>query len=320
MSDTEQPLLTAAIATWNGRELLAGVLESLRAQTIASRLAIVVIDDGSTDGTADWLREHHPGVELIAHERNLGVTRSLNEGLQLARGEFVALLNNDLELEPDCLELLIDDLRTHPACAVSSPKLLDFHDRTVLDGAGDLYTRWGMARRRGQGETDTGRYDRAEQVCAACAAVAVYRRAAIDAVGGMDEDFFAYLEDVDWSLRARLAGWECRYEPRAVAYHMGSATLGAGPSEFNLFHNWRNGLWILVKDLPGPTLARLSPQLLVGMLWQLSIALRRRRLGVWLRAWRSALGGLPQMLERRRAIQGSRAIPPRELERWFARR
>jgi GT2 family glycosyltransferase len=315
-----EPLLSVAIATFNGRELLEGVLASLAHQTIAAEMNLVVIDDGSSDDTVMWLREHRPDVRLIAHDRNLGVSRSLNEGLGLAEGEFLALLNNDVELEPDCLELLVEDLREHPDAAASNPKLLDFHRRDHLDGAGDIYTWWGMANRRGHGELDRGQYDRAEAVFGACAAVAVYRRSAIEQVGGLDEDFFAYLEDVDWSMRALLAGFQCRYQPQAVAYHMGSATLGSGPSEFNLFHMWRNGLWILAKDVPASLLLRHLPQLLIGQLWHLGKAIRERRMGVWARAWSAALRGLPGMLAKRRTIQARRAIDPGELARWISSR
>ncbi len=314
-----KPLLTVAIATFNGRELLEGVLASLARQTIAADMHLVVIDDGSSDDTVTWLGEHRPDVRLIAHNRNLGVSRSLNEGLGLAEGEFLALLNNDVELEPECLELLVEDLREHPEAAASNPKLLEFHRREHLDGAGDLYTWWGMANRRGHGELDQGQYDRAEAVFGVCAAVAVYRRAAVERVGGLDEDFFAYLEDVDWSMRALLAGFQCRYQPRALAYHMGSATLGSGPSEFNLFHMWRNGLWILAKDIPASLLLRHLPQLLIGQLWHLGKAIRERRLRVWARAWIAALRGLPGMLAKRRTIQSGRAIAPRELARWISR-
>lgn len=319
-AEPARPLLTVAIATFNGRELLDGVLASLQRQTIGRQISVVVIDDGSRDDTVAWLGRHWPEVRLIAHEHNLGVTRSLNEGMGLAEGEFLALLNNDIELEPDCLELLVQDLRDHPDAAVSTPKLLDFHQRQRLDGAGDIYTWWGMANRRGHGQDDRGQFDTAEEVFGACAAVAVYRRSAIDTVGGMDEEFFAYLEDVDWSIRARLAGFRCRYQPRAVAFHMGSATLGSGPSEFNLFHIWRNGLWILAKDVPAGLLLRHLPQLLIGQLWQLGTAIRERRLGVWVRAWASALRGLPAMLAKRRAIQSGRAIDPQELARWISSR
>lgn len=312
---TDEPLLTVAIATYNGRELLCAVLESLRAQTIVGRMHIVVVDDHSSDGTAEWLGEAWPGVELIAHTRNLGVTRSLNDCLVVARGEFVALLNNDVELEPDCLELLVDELERHPDAAASCPKLRDFHQRDHLDGTGDIYTWWGMATRRGHGQLDRGQYDRAEDIFGACAAVAVYRRAALEVVGPLDEDFFAYLEDVDWSMRAALAGFSCRYQPLAVAYHMGSATLGEGPSEFNLYHIWRNGLWIIIKDLPLGVIIRRGPQLIAGQAGHMLTAVRNRKIRVWVRAWRDALRGLPAALVKRRAVQARRTVSRAELER-----
>lgn len=312
---TGEPFLTVAIATYNGRKLLPTVLDSLQAQTLAGRMHIIVVDDYSSDGTTEWLGEAWPSIELIAHTRNLGVTRSLNECLELARGEFVALLNNDVELEPDCLELLVDELERHPDAAASCPKLRDFHQRERLDGTGDIYTWWGMATRRGHGQLDQGQYDRAEEIFGACAAVAVYRRAALEVVGGLDQDFFAYLEDVDWSMRAALAGLSCRYQPRAVAYHMGSATLGEGPSEFNLYHIWRNGLWIIIKDIPLAVIVRRGPQLIAGQAAHLLTAVRNKRVRVWLRAWRDALRGLPSVLAKRRAVQANRKISRAELER-----
>ena len=307
--------LTVAIATYNGRELLDGVLRSLQEQTIVALLQIVVVDDCSSDGTVAWLAEHWPAVEVIAHERNLGVTRSLQDCFEAGEGEFLVLLNNDVELEPDCLELLVRELREHPRAASSAPKLRDFHRRDHLDGTGDIYTWWGLANRRGQGKLDRGQYDRAEEVLGACAAVAVYRRSAIEVIGGLDVDFFAYLEDVDWSIRAILAGFTCRYQPRAVAYHMGSATLGVGPSEFNLYHLWRNGIWVLVKNMPTSLILRHLPELIVGQLWHLAVALRRRRVHTFLRAWRDALRGLPGALEKRRAIKAATKIENGELAR-----
>jgi GT2 family glycosyltransferase len=314
-SAADVPPLTVAIATYDGRDLLQGVLESLRGQTIARRMHLVVVDDHSSDGTVAWLREQWPEVEIVAHARNLGVTRSLNDCLAAARGEFVALLNNDVELEPDCLERLVRELEDHPGASASCPKLLDYHRREYLDGAGDVFTRRGIADRRGHGQLDRGQFDRAEEVFGACAAVAVYRRSAVEAVGYLDEDFFAYYEDADWSLRALLAGFTCRYQPLAVAYHMGSATLGREMTDFTRYHLWRNGIWLIAKDLPLGSLIRHGHQLLYGQLWNLGMALRDRRLGLWVKAWRDALRGLPGVLRKRRAVQGLRRVPTHELER-----
>jgi GT2 family glycosyltransferase len=310
--------LTAAIATYNGRALLPGVLDSLARQTVAEHVHVVVVDDCSTDGTVEWLREEWPAVEVVAHERNLGVTRSLNDCLAAARGEFVVLLNNDVELEPDCLERLVAELEEHSRAAVSCPKLLDFRRREYLDGAGDIYTWSGLAGRRGHGELDRGQYDRAEEVLGACAAVAVYRRSVLEQIGDFDEAFFSYYEDIDWALRARLAGYSCRYVPSAVAYHMGGGTLGDALSDFARYHLRRNGVWLIVKDLPAGALARHGHELLHGQLWSLRRAIAEGRGRLWMRAWRDALRGLPGMLRKRRSVQRLRRGSLSEFERMIS--
>jgi GT2 family glycosyltransferase len=136
----------------------------------------------------------------------------------------------------------------------------------------------------------------------------------LEDIGLFDEDFFAFYEDVDWNLRAQLAGYRCRYVPTAVAYHMGSATIGPGMSDFTRYHIWRNALWIIVKDLPADALLKRAHQLLLGQLVNLIDAARDRKLGIWLRVWRDALLGLPRMLRKRRAVQLRRAISLSALE------
>ena len=130
-------------------------------------------------------------------------------------------------------------------------KLRDYAHRELLDGTGDVYSWAGFAYRRGQGEIDRGQYDELLDVFGACGAVALYRRTAFEDVGEPDERFYALCEDVDWSFRAQLAGLRCRYVPAAIAYHIGSASLGPRLSEFTLYHNWRNQIWIIAKDYPG---------------------------------------------------------------------
>jgi GT2 family glycosyltransferase len=145
-------------------------------------------------------------------------------------------------------------------------------------------------------------------VFGACAAAALYRSSAIERVGGFDGQFFALCEDVDWSFRARLCGYDCRYVPEAVAYHIGSASLGPRVSEFTLFHNWRNQVWVVVKNYPSSALLRRAPDLLLGLLANLYVAVRHRSVLVWLRAMAGALAGLRPVLVKRRAIQSSRVV------------
>ena len=171
-----------------------------------------------------------------------------------------------------------------------------------------------MGTRRGHGERDVGQYDQPRAIFGACGGAAVYRRSALEIVGTFDEDFFTFYEDVDWSMRAQLAGLSCRYVPGAVVYHMGSATIGRGLSDFTRYHLWRNTLWIIVKDLPAGALLRHAPQLLLGQLINLAVAVRDRKLAIWLRVWRDALRGLPRMLGKRRVVQARRRISLSALE------
>lgn len=316
---TERPSLTVAVLSYDGRHLLEGLLPSLAAQRFRD-FRTVVVDNGSSDGTAAWLAEHWPDVDVVSLPENVGVTRALNVCAAAADTELVALLNNDLELDRDALGELVRAMRDHPGAGSAGAKLLDFHDRTVLDGAGDVLAWTGMANRRGHGEPDRGQYDTPQDVFGACGGAAVYRRAALEDVGPFDEAFFAFSEDVDWALRAQLAGWRCRYVPSAVVYHMGSATIGRGLSDFTRYHLWRNGIWLVVKNYPATALVRQAHRIALGQALTFAVACRDRKLGVWWRAVRDALRALPAVLRRRRAVQRRRRIPLAALERVVARR
>ncbi len=316
MSDAERrgptPRVTVAIANYNGRELLHGALRSLDVQTFRD-FRVLVVDDGSSDDSVAWLRSNRADVQLI-EQPNRGVTAALNVCLSAPDTELVMLLNNDVELRPDCVGELVAALDAHSEAASACAKLLDFERRDVLDGAGDVLTWAGSGHRRGHGEIDRGQYDEPRAIFGACAAAAVYRRSAIAEVGLLDADFGAFCEDTDWALRAQLAGFHCRYVPSAVVFHMGSATLGAGLTDFTRYHLWRNTLWMLLKGMPASVALRHAHQLLAAQLVNLAVAIRDRKLHIWLRAWRDALRGTPRMWARRRAIQGARRVGPRELE------
>jgi GT2 family glycosyltransferase len=301
------PRLTVAILSYDGRHLLEVILPSLARQRYGD-FEVVVVDNGSRDDTVQWLAESWPQVQVISLPENLGVTAALNVCAHAGDGELLALLNNDVELDPDCLGELVGALEAHPQAGWAAGKLRDFQRRELLDGAGDVFTWAATGGRRGHGELDRGQYDEPGEVFGACGGAALYRRSVLRLVGDFDEDFFAFYEDVDWNLRAQLAGFSCRYVPSALAYHMGSATIGRGLSDFTRYHLWRNRLWIVAKDLPMGAIVRHSPELLLGELENLAMALRAHKLDIWLRVWRDALLGLPRMLRKRRRVQASRRI------------
>lgn len=299
--------------SYDGRHLLEVILPSLARQSFRD-FEVVVVDNGSRDDTRAWLAEHWPDVEVVAIAQNIGVTAALNVCARAGRGALLGLFNNDLELEPDCLGELVVALEENPQAGWAGAKLRDFQQRDVIDGAGDVFTWAATGGRRGHGERDTGQFDQPREIFGACGGAAVYRRTALQRVGDFDEDFFAFYEDVDWNLRAQLAGFSCRYVPSAVVYHMGSATIGKGLSDFTRYHLWRNTLWIIAKDIPASALVRHAPHLILGQLINFAVAVRDRKLGIWLRVWRDALRGLPKMLAKRRAVQARRTVSAAQLD------
>jgi GT2 family glycosyltransferase len=308
-----QSRLSAAILTYNGRQLLETILPSLAAQRYRD-FEPIVVDNGSTDDTVRWLHAEWPELKVVSLPENIGVAAALNVCLRVNQSDMVALLNNDVELDPECLAELVNALDAHPEAGVATAKLLDFYDREVIDGAGDTYEWTGLASRRGQGARDVGQYDQARAVFGACGCVAVYRRSALRAVGGFDDQLFAFYEDVDWSFRAQLLGFSCRYVPTAVAYHMGSATLGREMSDFMLYHYWRNQTWVVAKNYPLSALLRFGYRFLNSQRGNLLWAVRTGRSRVFARAWRDAMRGMPKVVRKRREVQRSRAIGLRELE------
>jgi hypothetical protein len=314
------PRVTAAILNYNGRELLDVVLPSLEAQTYRD-FETVLVDDGSTDDSVAYARERWPGVRVVAAgDGNVGVAAALNAAVRAASGELVALLNNDLELDPRWLEELVATLDRHPEAATASGKLLSFHRRDVVDSAGDMFMRSGMAFGRGAGQVDRGQFDREEEVFAPTAGAGLYRATALADVGPFDESLFAYLEDVDWGLRAQLAGYRSRYAPSAVAYHMGSHTTGgdANPLFFRLKR--RNTIALLVKDVPLRFIARNVHVIVGNHVLGLAYSARAGKLGPHLRAWGAALRCVPGWRRARRQILGGRRIPLADFDRFVSAR
>ena len=299
-------MVAVVIPTWNGRDYLDVVLPSLRAQSFGAH-RVTVVDNGSSDGTAEHLRERYPEVHLVELGANMGFAAAVNRGIEASEGEFVAVVNNDLELVPDWLEEMVAALREHPGAGSATGKMLFYDRRDTIDGAGDFTSWYAISAPRGRGETDRGQYDAPEPVFSACGGAALYRRAALDAVGLFDEDFFAYVEDVDWGFRAQLAGWTCRYVPRAVAFHMGGATSARVPN-LSRYLFFRNTLSLVAKDWPRAALARHPHRLALFFGKSVVASIRGRWFGALARATRDALLGLPRTLRKRRAVQRSRQV------------
>lgn len=298
--------VTAIVLTYDGRELLAEILPSLAAQQ-HPLARVIVVDNGSSDDSADYVQREFPHFELLSLPENIGVAAALNRGLALVETPYVALLNNDLELDPAWLGHLVQTLEAHPEAASATGKMLSFHQRDRFDGAGDKLMWSGAATHRGMGELDQGQYDQAEAVFSPCAGAAVYRRAAFEDVGPFDEHFFAYQEDVDWGLRAQLAGYTARYEPQAVAFHMGGATTRREWGRYTALQR-RNQVLVVLKNYPAAALFKHAVKILLYQAgWVLSSARNgelRRHLG----ALGQVVLALPRVLRQRRAVRRTRRV------------
>jgi len=307
-------LVSVIIPHWNGVQHLPICLGSLRSQTYP-HVEVIVADNGSTDGSLELLARDYPEVQVLALGENRGFAGACNAGMQAAQGEFVILLNNDTEADPDWLEEIVAAFERYPEAGLVASKMLLFDRRDTFHTAGDFYRVDGIPGNRGVWENDEDQYNEEEYVFNACGGSAAYRRAMLDQIGLLDEDFFFSCEDVDLAWRAQLAGWRCVYAPHAVVYHKLSATGGGATASF---YDGRNFIYLLTKDYPGD---------LWRTHWRAILRAQLRITTEALRAWRgeaararlrgqlAGLLGIPAMLRKRRAVQRSRTVDRAYLER-----
>ena len=308
------PTVTVVIPNWNGVRLLELCLSSLRDQSFTD-FETLLVDSGSTDGSLDFVAQNFPDVKTIALGENRGFSGAVNEGIRASGTELVALLNNDTEQDPDWLRALLRAAQDHPESGLFASKLVDFHDRRVLDGAGDAMRLSGLPYRLGHGERDGGRFDTPGYVFGACAAAALYRRDMLDEIGLFDEDFVSYCEDGDLSFRAQLAGYRCFYVPGAVVYHMGSASTGGKRSPTATRLGTRNSFSLLVKNLPLSVVPHILPFFVLGQLARLLTAAATGSLRAHLEGLAGACRHLPLMLGKRAEIQKRKRASDAEVRR-----
>lgn len=325
-------LVSVVVLTCNGRRHLEECLGSLLDQTWEGREIILVVN-GSTDGSAELVRERFgAAVRLLELGENIGYTGGNNAGLRAARGDYVAVLNDDTRADPRWLEEMVEALERRPDYGLAACKILSYREPEVIDNVGHLIYRDGTFRGRGRLEPDRGQYDREEEVLSPSGCALMARKAALEDTGLFDEDFFIYGDDADLSLRIRLAGWKAVYVPGSVVYHKYSATTGAY-SPFKAFLVERNRIWLTVKCFPPGALLAAPCFAALRIILQAYGALAGkgasgafvRQYSAWTlpvilaRAHLAALKGLPRMWRKRRKIRRNRKVTNREFYRWLKR-
>lgn len=258
--------VSIVIPNYNGISVLEACLRSVSGQTGVSA-EVIVVDNGSTDGSQAYIREHFKSCVLVCLDRNYGFCRAVNEGIRRAKSPYVILLNNDTEVCPGFAEALLRAIQRDRRRFSCAAQMLQYpkERRGILDNAGDLYCAlgWGAASGRGK---PAARYNKGRKIFSSCAGAAIYRKDLVEALGGFDEAHFAYLEDMDLSYRARIHGYYHWYAPEAKVYHVGSATSGSRHNSFKVLHSAGNNVYLIYKNMPFLQILLNSPFLAAGFL------------------------------------------------------
>lgn len=254
--------VSVIIPNFNGIAFLDGVLGSLERQTLKN-YEVILVDNGSSDGSCSFVAANYPWVHMIELPENFGFCRAVNEGIRAAKAPYVLLLNNDTEADEHFLEEMTAAIRRHKKAFSCASRMVQYHDRDKLDDAGNYYCALGWSFARGKGK-DIHSYEKEEQIFAACAGAAIYRKKIFEKIGYFDEEHFAYLEDTDVGYRARIYGFQNWYAPRAVVYHVGSGTSGSRYNQFKTRYSSRNNIYLIYKNMPFLQILLNLPFLAVG--------------------------------------------------------
>lgn len=256
---------TVIIPNFNGKEYLRQCLLSL-AKCQPSDFHTIVVDNGSTDGSVELLKEEFPQIETVLLSENTGFAPAVNIGLERTKTSFALLLNNDTTVEPDFVKQMEDALAQRKNAFSISAKMVMMQDHTLLDGAGDLYCALGWAFALGKGKKAAEYYTKPARIFSSCGGAVIYRMDVLNEIGMFDENHFAYLEDVDIGYRAKIHGYENFYEPSATCYHAGSGFSGSRYNEFKVNLSSRNSIYLILKNMPLLQIAINLPFLLLGFL------------------------------------------------------
>lgn len=253
--------VTVVIPNYNSIEHIKECIDSVLVQTM--EVDIIVVDNDSTDKSADFVEQNYPEVKLIRLDQNYGFSRAVNEGITRSRTPYVLLLNDDTKCDKELVLNMYKAISASDDIFSASAKMIQYNNRELLDGAGDMYCALGWAFARGKDKKST-RYNKSGDVFACCGGCAIYKKKILDEIGYFDEYHFAYLEDVDMGYRARIMGYRNVYCADAIVYHVGSASSGSRYNDFKVRLSARNNVYMVFKNMPLLQLVINLPFLVIG--------------------------------------------------------
>lgn len=316
-------MVSLVIPNFNGINELKTLFESLSLQTFRD-FKVILVDNGSSDSSVDFTEKYYPDYTVIKLESNYGFSKAVNIGiihsLKEKDTEYIVLLNNDIEISNNFIEMGIKTFEEIKDAGFIAVKMLNFFERDKIDDTGDfIKSKGGSPVVRGRGEKDTGQYDKPEYVFGACAGAAFYRKELFLKEGMFDEDFFAYLEDVDLSFRFQLAGYKCYYNPKIICYHKRGETTKKF-SGWETYYSEKNLVSLRLKNYPLEIYLKYSPLFFISRVRRFIKFFLYYPRGVFASAFKGYMKGLseiPSALRKRRKIQHNRKVSSEYIERLF---
>lgn len=321
MKNNNEIMVSIIIPHYNKRDYLKHCLESLFAQKTDFTYEVIVVDNASEDDSVIMVEKEFPAVKIIRMDQNYRFSKACNEGIRIARGQYIALLNNDTEVDPLWLTNLRNALDENQNVGFCASRVYFDDDRVKIDTAGDAYTIAGTAHKIGHLIREPGAFSERKYVFGASASSAIYRRELFEKVGLLDEDLFFGQEDVDFSFRAQLMGYKCLFVPEAIVYHKVSATIGYLSRNY-VYLSQRNLEFVFFKNMPIKLLIKYLPVHLIYVVGAFFFSIKKLRLLSYMRGKISFLLHLPNILKKRTQIQRNKTVSDNYIDsiigkEWF---
>lgn len=309
------PIVSIIIVNWNGLNYLDSCLESVF-NLDYNNFEVIFVDNGSKDGSVNFVNKRFPKVKIIQNKKNLGFAKGNNVGIKKAKGKYIATLNNDTKVDPSWLKELVSAAENDEKIGTCASKILIYDTPKLIDSAGIFIARNGGGENRGAILSSKRYCNKKTEVFGACAAAALYRKKMLKDIGYFDQDYFAYFEDVDLAWRAQLAGWKCMFIPSAIVYHKGGGTSRKEASSFTKYLCERNRIWNVLKNASKKHIIYNLGWILYKQLRSFLYALIKNSPEI-LRAKIDAITSLKEVLIKRKIIQSKKIVNDSEIEKWM---
>lgn len=312
--------VSVIIPNWNGQNLLKDCLNSLTGQSFKD-FEIIVVDNNSSDQSVSYITNNFPQVKIIKLKKNYGFARAINEGVRASINRYVVFLNNDTKVDKEYLKSLIKCANSHPEVVSVNPKILNFYTPKLIDGVGILINEAGQAKSIGWQEEDKGQYDKEQYIFGATGTASLFQRLDFIKIGGFDENYFMYSEEVDFAFRAEFLGYRSIYCPTAVVFHKHKATAKKMPQHIE-YWQFRNMMQTIIKDFPIPILIKKWRWVKIILIFFNTIFYQLKNGFFWppLMVCLYLLFNLPRLLSERGKIQSKKIVSNEYIENFFAKK